>query len=141
MNFNRRDMAMNRREWLKRAAALTGGAVIGAAPLASLAAGMASSGIDRCVDCGRCMPCRYGVDIPGVFAFHRKASDRGIADVGHARQYLDAMDREVGHRHAAHRCISCWHCVGSCPMGIFIVGEMKSITELTDKMREALCHE
>lgn len=133
-------MTMNRREWLKRAAAATGGAALCAYPLSALASAVAS-GVGRCVDCGRCMPCRYGVDIPGMFKFHSKALERGIADPGHAREYLDAMDREVGHRHAAHRCIRCWHCVGACPRGIFIVEEMKAITELTDKMREELCHE
>jgi len=111
-----------------------------------------ATGSGRCTDCGRCMPCRYGVDIPAVLRFHAKAEtggllpDDALAPMSKqyrddAKRYLGNYDRAIADAHQAHRCIQCWHCLGSCPENIFIVDELKKITALTDKMRDSLCYE
>ena len=136
---------LNRRQWLAKVGAMAGAAIVMPQLLRATDTG-------RCTDCGRCMPCRYGVDIPAVLRFHAKAEAGGMLPDDKlaptskqyrdsARRYLGKYDRAIADSHQAHRCIQCWHCLGTCPENIFIVDELKKITALTDKMRDSLCYE
>lgn len=139
------EQKLNRRQWLAKMTAIAGAAI--AAPV--LSGSPATSG---CTDCGRCMPCRYGVDIPAVLRFHAEAIKNGLvpdpslpvesaAYRKASQRYLGKYSRAITHTHQAHRCIRCWHCLGTCPENIFIVEELEKITAATDKMRESLCYE
>jgi NAD-dependent dihydropyrimidine dehydrogenase PreA subunit len=136
---------INRRQWLTKMATLAGAAVT--APLL-----LRATDTDKCIDCGYCMPCGYGVDIPAVLRFHAEAEKSGLLpddtlDASSpryrevAKRHLSKYDRTIKHNHQAHRCIRCWHCVGTCPNNIFIVKELEAITAATDKMRDSLCYE
>ena len=139
------EQKLNRRQWLAKMTAIAGAAI--AAPV-----GSGAPDTSGCTDCGRCMPCRYGVDIPAVLRFHAEAIKNGLvpdpslpvesaAYRKASQRYLGKYSRAITHTHQAHRCIRCWHCLGTCPENIFIVEELEKITAATDKMREALCYE
>lgn len=98
------------------------------------------------------MPCLYGVDIPAILRFHTEAEKAGLLPDDSlaatspeyrdaAKRYLGKYNRAIDHTHQAHRCIRCWHCLGTCPENIFIADELEQITALTDKMRDSLCYE
>ena len=71
-----------------------------------------------CTKCSYCMPCPFGVDIPGVFeAYNRTAVNKKEADGLYA-----ALD---GHR--ADLCRSCRRCERNCPQHIAISDTMKVI--------------
>lgn len=167
---------IGRREWLRRVA----GAVAGLAATSALAgqpeagseadptAGITASEpaaapprrkrvskVDAgqavaCVECDRCMPCGYGVDIPGNFRYYngRLAAD-GIPDLKADRTsadfrakaigYLRGYDRSVPDRHQSQRCVKCFHCVAECPEGVFIVNELAALTALADELRDWEC--
>lgn len=139
------DRKLNRRQWLAKIGAMTGIAI-------GIPAMLRAQSHGKCTDCGQCMPCLYGVDIPAVIRFHATAEADGLVPDDTlaptsaeyrtaARRYLGKYERAIHHTHQAHRCIQCWHCLGTCPENIFIVEELEKITALTDKMRDSLCYE
>lgn len=166
---------MSRRQWFGAVAAGIGAAMLGdaalkAAPVAasvtpSPAAGAPAGDTPRkvsriaegkavgCVGCDACMPCGYGVDIPGNFEFYNSmleaglvpdlaAGDRSGADFRHkAVKFLRAYDRTVPDKHQSQRCIKCFHCVTSCREGVFIVNELAALTAITDDLRDWECRE
>ena len=152
--------AINRREWLGRmiaagAAATFGSAVVsscsddksaGKKDVAAKASGVVADLGSRinCVNCGHCMPCDFGVDIPGVFVFYNSALEEGIIPSetpsrAEARRFLTEYDATIPDTAQAHRCITCYHCAGKCPQNIFIARQMERITELTESLRDRLC--
>ena len=147
---------MDRREWLGRMfaagtmalAACDDSSTAVATREAIAAGGVVADSMRKinCINCGHCMPCDFGVDIPGVFLFYNKALDEGIVpdtsgniDRGEARRFLTALDREIPDSAQAHRCITCYHCANRCPQNIFIARQMERITSLTETLRDALC--
>ncbi len=159
---------LSRRSWLKGVAAVAGAAAastfVARAAAAALSAGEHPkakaegknlSKVARlepvgCVECDRCMPCGYGVDIPGNFAFYNaKLAEGAIPDVDmlenqigtpeaqrRATRFLRDYSHAVADPHQAQRCIHCFHCVMECPEKIAIVNELAAITALTDRLRD-----
>jgi predicted aldo/keto reductase-like oxidoreductase len=78
-----------------------------------------------CTGCNYCMPCPFGVDIPGIFADYNSKSFFGgqMATV----QYIQ---REVGafgsKKSAADLCVECGKCETHCPQSIQIREELKA---------------
>lgn len=152
-------LTFSRREWLERvvltaAASVAGGAVLSACGNNDKDKGESSAnGVVaptaakiHCVDCGHCMPCEFGVDIPGVFLFYNRAIDeRFLPDsdvtIAHARHFLSEYDSTIADVAQAHRCITCYHCAGKCPQNIFIAREMEKITMLTESLRNRICQD
>ena len=169
---------MGRREWLRRLA----GAVAGATALGVLAdkggAGASPTGgitvaadepeeqglrrVSRiaageavgCTECDRCMPCGYGVDIPGNFRYYNdrlatgevpdmsEGADRGSAEWRRkAKGFLRGYDRAVADSHQSQRCVKCFHCVHECSDQVFIVNELAALTRMTDDLRDWECRE
>ncbi|MBQ9548624.1 MAG: aldo/keto reductase [Bacteroidales bacterium] len=97
----------------------------------------------RCTACQYCMPCPYGVDIPGVFGFYNKQVNAGSYVVEREqkdyeqvrRRYLRAYDRAVDPQRQAAHCIGCSQCVKACPQRIRIPREMRRIDEYVEKLR------
>ena len=92
-----------------------------------------------CTTCSYCMPCPYGVDIPGNFAYYNEAVNQGILPLPD-KQAADYMDRKQqfadGLRQAlpdastwATQCVDCETCLKKCPQQIRIPNQMARIVE------------
>lgn len=103
-----------------------------------------------CTGCEACMPCGYGVDIPGMFALYNRSLDNGdipsstdVLDtpdgLDRAVKFLRRAENEIGDTHMAHRCIACGHCLSACFHQVKIVGNLHAIGSLIDLIRERQC--
>ena len=96
-----------------------------------------------CNDCKYCMPCPYGVDIPGIFVHYNKCKNegtlpRGIGDADyreHRRKYLISLDRSVPRNRQPDHCIGCAQCVEHCPQGIRIPRELQKIDRMIEELK------
>ncbi len=99
-----------------------------------------------CTECRYCMPCAYGIDIPGVFAHYNKCINEGnfprsLQDENYkkARQaFLVGYDRSVPKLRQANHCISCGKCVSLCPQRIRIPDEMKRMDKFVEQLKQGL---
>ena len=97
-----------------------------------------------CTGCEYCMPCPYGINIPGVFRFYDNSivEDSYVSSVeqkGYARarrRYLAAYDKAVESARQADHCISCGKCVKACPQHIKIPQELRRINEYIEALRQ-----
>lgn len=97
-----------------------------------------------CTGCAYCMPCPYGVDIPGNFRHYNKCiKDDNIpqytrtTDYARARRaFLAGYDLAVDRERAADHCIACGGCKPACPQSIDIPGELARIAQYTNKLRQ-----
>lgn len=76
----------------------------------------------NCTGCRYCMPCPFGVDIPGHFAIYNNAS---LMDtLGSAKvQYYMSFSQES----KALNCVECGECESHCPQHISIRQELKNV--------------
>ena len=96
-----------------------------------------------CNDCKYCMPCPYGIDIPGVLTHYNKCiaegnltRDRNDPDYARARKaFLIGYDRSVPKLRQADHCIGCGHCVSHCPQRIQIPREMERINNYVEALK------
>ena len=97
----------------------------------------------NCNDCNYCMPCPYGVDIPGIFKHYNKCINEGTyakdrAQEGYRklrRAYLVSYDRAVESLRQAEHCITCNQCMIHCPQSIAIPRELHRIEAYVEKLR------
>ncbi len=97
-----------------------------------------------CNDCLYCMPCPYGLDIPGIFAHYNKCVNDGniVSSTDDSeyrkarRAYLVSYDRAIPTRRQADRCIGCGECIHHCPQGIDIPGQLNHISSYIEKLRQ-----
>ena len=93
-----------------------------------------------CTTCAYCMPCPYGVDIPGNFSYYNTAvnehvlplPDKQAADYAERKQkFLDGMGKSLPDQSTwAQRCADCEECLSKCPQQIRIPNQMARIVEL-----------
>lgn len=96
-----------------------------------------------CTACKYCMPCPYGVDIPGVFAHYNKCIEednlpRDTADPHYAqgrRAFLYGYDHAVPRLRQASHCVSCGACLSHCPQNIAIPGWLAKIDRYANSLR------
>lgn len=96
-----------------------------------------------CTACAYCMPCPYGVDIPGVFAHYNKCinddnTPRSVMNPRYAearRAFLVGYDRAVPRLRQAERCIGCGTCVSHCPQSIEIPKRLHEIDDYVKNLR------
>ena len=104
---------------------------------------MAGFPVIPCTACEYCMPCPYGVDIPGNFAYYNEAVDKQILPLPE-KQAADYMARKEqfaeGLRKAlpdaskwATQCTDCETCLKKCPQQIRIPNQMARIVETLRK--------
>ncbi len=102
-----------------------------------------------CTDCKYCMPCPYGIDIPGIFAHYNKCLNEGNvinsdkAETEERKEYLKARraflvsyDRSVPSFRQADHCIGCGHCLVECPQGIKIPEQMQKINAYIEALKQ-----
>ena len=96
-----------------------------------------------CTDCKYCMPCPYGIEIPGIFLHYNRCVNEGYISGGPEsegyrkarRAYLVSYDRAIGVQSQADRCIGCGKCISKCPQGINIPTEIHRIDQFIDRLR------
>lgn len=105
-----------------------------------------------CTGCQYCMPCPYGIDIPGNFSHYNKCVNEGYTvsepDVDSdecteemkayrraRRAYLVSYDRSIEKIRQANRCIGCGQCISHCPQDIKIPSELHRIDHLVENLR------
>ncbi|MCF0196820.1 MAG: aldo/keto reductase [Bacteroidaceae bacterium] len=97
-----------------------------------------------CNDCKYCMPCPYGLDIPGVFTHYNKCVNQGhVPESREAKDYQEARraflvgyDRSVPRLRQADHCVGCRECVSHCPQNIDIPREMERINRFVEKLKQ-----
>lgn len=98
----------------------------------------------QCNDCKYCMPCPYGLDIPGIFIHYNKCVNQGnVPENSQAENYRQARqaflvgyDRAVPKLRQANHCIGCRQCVEHCPQRINIPGEMARIDHFVESLKK-----
>lgn len=97
-----------------------------------------------CTGCQYCMPCPYGIDIPGVFAYFNKcvnegntSASTGDPDYRRARRaFLVGYDRNIDKVRQADHCIGCGQCKEHCPQKINIPREMTRINAYVENLKQ-----
>lgn len=96
-----------------------------------------------CNDCRYCMPCPYGLDIPGILLHYNKCVNEGNVpksqqDESYAkarRAYLVGYDRSVPKLRQADHCTGCKQCNPDCPQGIDIPNELRRIDQFVEELK------
>lgn len=96
-----------------------------------------------CNDCKYCMPCPYGVDIPGIFVHYNKCKNEGLLprDAGdpqyrtNRRNFLISLDRSVPRSRQADHCIGCGQCEPHCPQKIRIPHELHKLDQMIEELK------
>jgi predicted aldo/keto reductase-like oxidoreductase len=110
--------------------------------LAKVADTMSGVPVIPCTDCKYCMPCPFGLDIPGNFALYNKAvndkilplPDKGSADYQARIDKVSAMFKEgLNKKQWATKCTDCEACIPKCPQQIRIPSRMTRIVEILQK--------
>lgn len=97
-----------------------------------------------CTACQYCMPCPYGLDIPGIFAHYNKCLREGNTpqSIGsptyrkQRRAFLVGYDRSVPRLRQADHCIGCNQCASHCPQQIKIPQELHRISEYVETLKK-----
>ena len=97
-----------------------------------------------CTACQYCMPCPYGINIPGIFAHYNKCINEGNVPSSSQdenyrkarRAFLVGYDRSVPRLRQANHCIGCHQCEPHCPQSIKIPDEMQRIDRFVEQLKQ-----
>lgn len=97
-----------------------------------------------CNDCKYCMPCPYGLDIPGTLLHYNKCINEGRMPLSKQdpqyrrlrREFLIGYDRSVPKLRQAAHCIGCNRCVEHCPQAIDIPAQMTRINDFVEALKQ-----
>ncbi len=111
--------------------------------LAKIADEMSGFPTIPCTTCSYCMPCPYGVDIPGNFAYYNETvnshllplPDKSAADyMSRKQQFIDGLRKALPDESQwARACQDCEVCLSKCPQQIRIPNQMARIVETLRK--------
>ena len=98
----------------------------------------------NCTDCKYCMPCPWGIDIPGTFQHYNRAITDGTYAQSTAQKdyaqlkkaYLVSYDRAVATVRQADHCINCGECLSHCPQSIPIPTQLRRIAKYIDDLKQ-----
>ena len=96
-----------------------------------------------CNDCKYCMPCPYGLDIPGIFVHYNKCVNEGVLPGGEEdanyselrRNYLISYNRAIPTLRQADHCINCNQCSPHCPQNIRIPQQLEKIAASIEQLK------
>ena len=107
--------------------------------LAKIADEMSGVPIVPCTACEYCMPCPYGVNIPGNFTYYNEAVNSHILPLPEpsAADYVERQQKFIeGYRKAlpkaetwARACQDCEECLSKCPQQIRIPNQLSRIVQ------------
>ena len=90
-----------------------------------------------CTACQYCMPCPFGVNIPGNFAVYNNAVNSGSFPKKGEDSYKkkmkalrDSFKKKLKSEELATKCMECGQCLPKCPQSIRIPNQMMRIVEL-----------
>ncbi|MGE4586933.1 MAG: aldo/keto reductase [Mangrovibacterium sp.] len=97
-----------------------------------------------CTECDYCMPCPYGIDIPGIFVHYNRCINEGNYPKSRQdenykkarRAFLIGYDRTVPKLRQANHCIHCGKCEPLCPQRIHITDEMDRINKFVEQLKQ-----
>ncbi len=98
----------------------------------------------NCTDCKYCMPCPWGIDIPGTFQHYNRAVTEGTYAQSREQKdyekrkkaYLVSYDRAIPTLRQAEHCIHCGECLSHCPQSIQIPRELQRINRYIEKLKQ-----
>ncbi len=98
----------------------------------------------NCTDCKYCMPCPWGIDIPGTFQHYNKAITDGTYAQNTEQKnyaqlkkaYLVSYDRAVATVRQADHCINCGECLSHCPQSIPIPTQLRRIATYIENLKQ-----
>lgn len=111
--------------------------------LEDVAVRMRSYPLVSCTGCQYCMPCPYGINIPGIFSFYNNSVNEGTyvtnKDQEHysqvRRKFLAEYNKNIPAVRQADHCISCGKCVSACPQHIRIPRELQRIDKYIESVK------
>lgn len=98
----------------------------------------------NCTNCKYCMPCPWGIDIPGIFQHYNTSVTEGTYAQSREqrkyhrlkRAYLASYERAIPTVRQADHCITCGECLSHCPQSIRIPQELKRIADYVEKLKQ-----
>ena len=96
-----------------------------------------------CTSCNYCMPCPFGLDIPGIFNFWNQAVVEGrLPDDAKSpkywtdrNQFLSDYAKEIPYLRQAQRCIGCRQCAPHCPQSIDIPEKIRKVDNFVEQLK------
>ena len=97
-----------------------------------------------CTNCEYCMPCPYGINIPGIFAHYNKCINEGNVTSSNKdpnytkarKAFLVGYDRSVPKLRQASHCIACDQCKPHCPQSIDIPTQLHRIDRYVESLKQ-----
>lgn len=97
-----------------------------------------------CTACNYCMPCPYGIDIPGIFQHYNKCINEGNVPASSQdseyrkarRAYLVSYSRSIDLVRQADHCIGCGKCRSECPQHIDIPRQLQHINDFVENLKQ-----
>ena len=95
-----------------------------------------------CTQCKYCMPCPYGVNIPGNFTYYNNCvnegtippADENAADYAAKKDaFIKGYKAQVSAEELATKCVACGECLSKCPQRIRIPDRMGKLAQMFDE--------
>jgi len=96
-----------------------------------------------CNNCQYCMPCPFGLDIPGIFLHYNAQVNSGNIATSKEqedykklrKEYLVSYNRSINTLRQADHCTTCSECIPHCPQSIDIPKELRRIDNYIEQLK------